>query len=82
MVDSSLCGFEDPFVVIGIAAVVAVAFLGIRIFGPLARQTQQAHSAENATTLGRACRRFMAFRVLDVAIFTFAVIAMATKLGT
>jgi len=81
VIDSSVYGFEDSFVAVGIVAVVAGAFLGIRIFGPLASRIQGAHTSRDETALNAGYRRFMRFGVLDVAILAFAVVAMVTKLA-
>jgi hypothetical protein len=82
VIDSSVYAFEDPFVVIGTVAVIAGAFLGIRIFGPITQQIQQAHGAQDESTLSRAYKRFMGFGLLDITILAFAVVSMVTKLGT
>ncbi len=81
VIDSSAYDFEEPFVAVGIVAVAAGAFLGIRIFGPLAGRIQGAHSSQDEAALHAGYRRFMGFGILDVAILACAVVAMVTKLG-
>ena len=74
--------FADPFVLIGIAAIVAGIFLGIRVFEPLSERIQKAHAARDETgVLDAAYRRFTAFGALDLGILAVAVFAMVTKLG-
>ena len=82
VIDSSFYEFSDPFVIIGIAAVVAGALLGTLVFGPLAQRAQAAHRASDDAALGGLYRRFNGFGLLDVAILAFAIVAMVTKLGT
>ena len=81
VIDNDAYNFEDSFVVIGVVSVILGAFLGIRIFGPLAQQARAAHEAQDETALDRTYRRFAGFGVLDIAILAFAVISMVTKLG-
>lgn len=82
VLDSNFYTFEDPFVVIGIAAVVAGAVLGTKIFSPIANRARTAHDAGDETAADQAHARFGRFGLLDIAILAFAVIAMVTKLGT
>lgn len=82
VLDSSDHGFEDAFVAIGIAVVIAGAFLGIKVFGPLAQQAKQGHDEKDDAAVDRAYRRFARFGVLELALLTFAVVAMVTTLGS
>jgi uncharacterized membrane protein len=82
VVDSDVYAFEDPFVVIGVAIIVAGALLGSMVFGPLAQRAQAAHAENDNAAVDRVYRRFGRFGVLDVALLAFAVVVMVTKLGT
>ncbi len=80
VLDSSVYGFEDPFVTVGFAVVVAGAVLGSMVFGPIARQARAAHDEGDDAAVASAYRRFARFGVLDIALLVFAFVAMVTKL--
>ena len=74
--------FEDSFVVIGIAAVIAGALLGAKVFDPIAKAAVAAHTEADKAAVRKAYHRFSRFGLLDIAILVFAIVAMVTKLGT
>ncbi len=81
VVDSDVWEFEDSFVVIGIVAVIAGAFLGIKVFDPIAQSAISAHTEADKGAVRRAYRRFSRYGLLDIAILVFAIYAMVVKLG-
>ena len=81
VVDSDVYAFEDAFVVIGIATVIAGAVLGTRVFSPIARRAIAAHEDGDDGAAAGAYRRFSSFALLDLAILVFAVVAMVAKFG-
>lgn len=81
VLDSSEHAFGDAFVGIGVAVVAAGAFLGIKVFGPIAEQAERAHDEGDDAALDAVYRRFAGFGMLDLALLAFAVVAMVTTLG-
>ena len=81
VLDSEVHGFDDVFVALGIAVVLAGAFLGIRVFDPIVERAQEAHADGDDVALDRIYRRFNAFGTLDIALLAFAVVVMVLKPG-
>lgn len=81
VVDSSLWDWDQAFIVIGVAAVIAGIALGILAFAPAARKLRTAHEAGDDAALATLYSRFAAVGVLDLAIVTFAIAAMVWKMG-
>ncbi len=82
VVDSSLYDFENAFVAIGIAVFIIGAFLGARVFEPIAAGIRSAHQARDEKALSAGYAKFRRMGALDLALLVFAVYAMVTKLGS
>jgi uncharacterized membrane protein len=81
VIDSSFWDWDQAFVSIGFAAVIAGVALGVLVFAPAVRKLRAAHEASDDAALPALYSRFMAFAALDLAIVTFAIIAMVWKMG-
>lgn len=73
--------FSDAFVSIGFLVVIAGAFMGMRVFNPLARRGAAAYEAGDAAEVNRVYGRIRAFGFLDVGLLSIAVLAMVYKWG-
>ncbi len=83
VIRSSVYDFEQAFVVIGIAAVLVGAFLGIRVFGPRGEELAELHeSGAEEPELAAAHAALMRFGAFETAVIVFAIWAMVSRLGT
>lgn len=73
--------FEQAFVVIGVAMVVAGAVLGARVFGPQGERAAAAFEAGNGDGAREIVARLTAFGFLDSALLVVTVWAMTAKWG-
>jgi uncharacterized membrane protein len=82
VIDNDHHSFNDAFVLIGIAIVIAGALLGSLVFDPIAKQARQAHDEGNEAEIAKIYRRFTNYGVLDIALLVFAVAVMVVEWGS
>ena len=73
--------WENAFVGIGFAAVIAGGALGGVVFAPTVRKLKAAHEAGDEGALSALYSRYMMYGLLDLAIVAFAIFSMVWKLG-
>lgn len=77
----SIYDFEQAFVVIGFVAVIAGAFLGMRVYGPGSTQIAELHEAGEAAQAGQKLSRQLSIASAEVGFLLFTIWAMVERLG-
>jgi hypothetical protein len=73
--------WSTRFIWVGIAVIIIGAVLGVRVFGPLAKQRAEALESGDMPTANAAMGRIIPFAIVDTVLVLLAILAMVDKWG-